>query len=128
MKFTVDAFFEELKPYKDSVLLTPMSVKDISQLEMQVGQRFPAFYKTFLLKAGIKQDAVFGFIDRVDDFQSLHDFLPEGDSKNYFSIGHNGGEDYWLLRSDDTEGHRIYTRPLASTQTLPGGWASGDRQ
>lgn len=108
MNFSVDAFFEELKPYKDSVLLTPMSVKDISQLEMQVGQRFPAYYKNFLLNAGINQDVVFGFIDHVDDFEPLHDFLPEGDSNNYFRIGHNGGEDYWLLRSDDPEDHQVY--------------------
>ena len=102
---TVDKILEELKPYKDKVVINPLSKEEIEIIQSKFKKRIPNYFIDFLKKIGVKQDLVWGLNEGINRFEDLGDFLP---SENYFRFGDNGGEDYWLLKFDNEEDRTIY--------------------
>ncbi|BDD08609.1 hypothetical protein FUAX_10410 [Fulvitalea axinellae] len=105
---TIEKFRQRLKEFDSKVVISPLSEIEVSKIESILERKLPEYYREFLLNIGLKQDVIWGINDRVSDFNPLTNFLPNGESKNYFRFGHNGGEDYWLLRSDDPNDRTIY--------------------
>lgn len=105
---SLDQFIEKLKKFESKVTITPLEEFEVLNIESILNRKLPLYYREFLLKIGLKQDAIWGLNDSVSDFDPLHDFLPSGQSMNFFRFGHNGGEDYWLLRNDDSNDRTIY--------------------
>jgi len=91
---------EASKPYEDKIFICPLTEKEVEIIQNKFDQPLPDYFKEFLLKVGLKQDLVWGLCDRIRDFKDLGDFLPSDD---YFRFGHNGGEDYWLLKFDEKD-------------------------
>lgn len=105
---TVAEFKEKLKEFELKVVTSPLSESDVIVIESILSRKLPNYYREFLLTIGLKQDAIWGLNDAIRDFDPLVDFLPDGQSKHFFRFGHNGGEDYWLLRNDDWSDRTIY--------------------
>lgn len=104
----IESFINKLSKFKDKVTISPLSETEVNEIEQILDRKLPAYYRDFLLQVGLKQDVVWGLNNRVNDFDPLEDFLPEGEHKRFFRFGNNGGEDYWLLRSDDPSDKTIY--------------------
>ncbi|MDN5215081.1 SMI1/KNR4 family protein [Fulvivirgaceae bacterium BMA12] len=104
----IDNFIKKLKDFGSKVTISPLTEVEVTRIETILNRKLPGYYREFLLKVGLKQDVVWGLIERIEDFDPLEDFLPEGESKRFFRFGHNGGEDYWLLRNDDPNDKTIY--------------------
>ena len=105
---TVAEFKEKLKEFELKVVTSPLSESEVTFIESILCRKLPDYYREFLLTIGLKQDAVWGLHDKISDFDPLTDFLPDEQSKDFFQFGHNGGEDYWLLRNDDWSDRTIY--------------------
>jgi hypothetical protein len=105
---TLQEFVEKLKEFESKVTINPLTEDEVDNIELVLNRGLPHYYREFLLKIGLKQDAIWGLFDSVSDFDPLLDFLPEEAATNYFRFGHNGGEDYWLLRNDDPTDRTIY--------------------
>jgi len=99
---------QKLEKYPDQGVITPLNESEIEQIERTLGKELPLFFKEYLRKIGLKQDVVWGVLEQVQDFDRLDDFLPEGTTSQFFRFGHNGGEDYWLLRYDEEQERAIY--------------------
>jgi hypothetical protein len=104
----IDHFLKKIARYRSKVAIAPLIEEDVVRIEERLGRQLPEYYREFLLKIGLKQDLVPGLFNKVDDFKPLTDFLPPGQSERFFQFGDNGGEDYWLLRSDDHSDLTIY--------------------
>lgn len=102
---TIDKILQELEPYKDKVITGPMTEEEIAEIRSKFKRKLPNYYLEFLRKIGLKQNLVWGLLDRPRDFMDLEDFLGSGD---YFRFGHNGGEDYWLLKFENESDRTIY--------------------
>ena len=105
---TLEGFSMRLKEFDSKVFFSPIKESEAREIERRLNRKLPQYYREFLMTIGLKQDVIFGLIDKVSDFDPLIDFLPKGQAKNHFRFGDNGGEDYWLLRSDDFSDHNIY--------------------
>jgi len=105
---TLQEFAMSLKEFDSKVVISPIKESEAREIERRLNRKLPQYYREFLMTIGLKQDVIFGLIDKVGDFDPLFDFLPKGQAKKYFRFGDNGGEDYWLLRSDDFSDHSIY--------------------
>jgi len=105
---TVAEFQEKLKEFDLTVVTSPLSESDVIFIESILCRKLPDYYREFLLTIGLKQDAIWGLNAKISAFDPLVDFLPNGQSKDFFQFGHNGGEDYWLLRNDDWTDRTIY--------------------
>ena len=101
----VDKILEELKPFKDKVLINPLSKEEVEIIQSKFNKRIPEYFREFLLKIGLKQDFVWGINNRIGKFEDLGEFLS---SEDYFKFGDNGGEDYWLLKFEDEKDRSIY--------------------
>lgn len=99
-KSVIDEVLEASKPYEDKIFICPLIEEEVEIIRNKFEKPLPEYFKEFLLKVGLKQDLVWGLCDRVRDFEDLGDFLPSDD---YFRFGHNGGEDYWLLKFDEKD-------------------------
>lgn len=99
-KSAIDEVLEASKPYEDKIFICPLNEKEVEIIQNKFNKPLPNYYKEFLLKVGLKQDLVWGLCDRTFDFEDLGDYLPSDD---YFRFGHNGGEDYWLLKFDEKD-------------------------
>lgn len=99
-KSVIDEVLEASKPYEDKIFICPLTEEEVEIIQNKFDKPLPNYYKEFLLKIGLKQDLVWGLCDRIRDFKDLGDILPSDD---YFRFGHNGGEDYWLLKFDEKD-------------------------
>lgn len=99
-KSVIDEVLEASKPYEDKILICPLTEEEVEIIQNKFDKPLPNYFKEFLLKVGLKQDLVWGLCDRIFDFEDLGDFLLSND---YFRFGHNGGEDYWLLKFDEKD-------------------------
>jgi len=104
----IEMFINKLSDFKDKVTIGPLSKTEVNEIERILDRKLPTYYRDFLLQVGLKQDLVWGLNDKINDFDPLEDFLPDGESKRFFRFGNNGGEDYWLLRNDDPTDKTIY--------------------
>jgi len=105
---TVKEFANKLTEFESKVVISPLNEGEIREIELILNRTLPEYYKEFLRTIGLKQDVIDGLNRRLNDFDPLTDFLPEGQAERYFRFGDNGGEDYWLLRNDDFSDDSIY--------------------
>jgi hypothetical protein len=106
---TVEEFVEKLKEFGSKVLITPLTEIEVANIELVLDRKFPEYYRQFLLQIGLKQDAICGLLDRIEDVNDLAEFLPDGQSTTFFHFAHShNGEGYWLLRIDDPTDKNIY--------------------
>lgn len=98
---------ERVKAVGDKVFYIPMTEAEVANLEQEVGIAFPAYYRDFLLTFGMQQDFVQGLFTDVSDFLEQNSYLQEA-VPNYLMIGDNGGEDYWILRTEKVNSQRIF--------------------
>jgi len=101
----IDEILMDLVPFMDKVFLCPLTSKEIGELEKIYQRKFPEFYRYFLSRIGIRQDFVWGLLGRKFDFKNISEFIS---STDYFQIGDNGGEDYWLLKFDEEDDKSVY--------------------
>ncbi|MDA3616004.1 SMI1/KNR4 family protein [Polluticaenibacter yanchengensis] len=66
-------------------------------MKKKIENKFPNYFRTFLKIFGVRQDLVFGLLNRAEDFIKLTEYLPNDIKKSFVVIGDNGGEDFWLL-------------------------------
>lgn len=104
MKF-IDEIIHNLNPYKDKVFLCPLNKNEIHQIEKNYSRKLPQYYKYFLSKIGLRQDLIWGLNEKMSDFKDISEFIS---SNEYFRVGNNGGEDYWLLKFEDEQDRNIY--------------------
>lgn len=98
---------EHLKGLEDYVFYIPLKEEEVAVLEQKVGIDFPAYYREFLLNFGMQQDFVPGLFTNAEDFVEQNEYLQEA-VPNYLMIGDNGGEDYWILRTEKVKSQRVF--------------------
>ena len=109
MNTTYNEILLKLRPYKDKVFCFPMTEREVTQLEKQMGQQFPVYYRQFLLVFGIRQDFVFELFQRHQDFVSEYQYLPKPLKKKFVPIGgSDAGGDTWLVKASEPDEQRIY--------------------
>jgi len=101
----IDQILNDLKPYLDKVVITPLSNQEIDFIQNKFKKKLPNYYKYFLKNIGLKQDFIWGLKYSKNRFQDLNDFLS---SEDYFQFGDNGGEDYWLLKFENETDRTVY--------------------
>jgi hypothetical protein len=101
----IDKILKDLEPFKDKILISPLSVGEVDLIQSKFNKKLPEYFKEFLLKIGLKQDLIWGINEGVNRFEDLREFL---ESEDYFRFGDNGGEDYWLLKFEDENNRIIY--------------------
>lgn len=114
----IDRFLEDLMPFRGLVVIHPLRMEEVEQIERVLGSELPGYYREFLLKVGLKQDIVWGLHDQLRDFDNLDNLLPENEGHRFFRFGHNGGDEYWLLRIDDSSDTTIYEYDQYSTHRI----------
>ncbi len=108
MEDTYTDILLKLEPYKDKAFYFPLTDNEVDNLEKQIGQRFPAYFKKFLLTFGIRQDFVFELFTREQDFVTEHNYLPKSLQKHFVPIGSSSaGSDTWLIKAKSEE-QKIY--------------------
>lgn len=91
---------KELNQYQDKVLITPLSQEEVNEIQSKFNKKLPQYFIDYLLSFGLKQNIFYGFLDSVNEFQDLSEFI---ESEDYFRFGCNSGEDYWLLKFDEKD-------------------------
>lgn len=99
---------EQLEKYKDIVFYYGLTEDKISVIEEQMENKFPIYFREFLKIFGVRQDFVFGLLDKEKSFVEKMSYLPDNIKKSFVIIGDNGGEDYWLLNSENENDKSIY--------------------
>lgn len=98
----------KLEPYKDKVFYFSLTDSEIVNLEKQIGQIFPNYFREFLLTFGIRQDFVFELFTREQDFADQYKYLPKSLRRYFVPIGgSSAGGDTWLIKSNSEE-QKIY--------------------
>lgn len=98
----------KLEPYKDKAFYFPLSLNEVTNLQKQIGQNFPDYYRQFLLTFGIRQDFVFELFKREEDFADQYKWLPKKLRRDFVPIGgSSAGGDTWLIKSNSEE-QKIY--------------------
>jgi len=98
---------KQLEEYHNIVFYKGLSEEAITTIEKDINKRFPFYFREFLKTFGVMQDFVFGLMTSKDRFYSQND-LPKEIQQSYILIGDNGGEDYWLLNTEDESDTNIY--------------------
>src|SRR5688572_19266350 len=99
---------QQLEPYKDIVFYYGLTEPEVTVIETKIGKSFPVYFREFLKAFGVRQDFVFGLMNIECAFYQNAGYLPEEVKKSYILIGDNGGEDFWLLNTEDENDHAIY--------------------
>lgn len=98
---------ERLVKIEDYVFFMPLTIEEINALQEEIGTIFPTYYKEFLLNFGFQQDLVQGLFTDKEEFIEQNSYLEE-DMSNYLGIGDNGGEGFWMIKTDKEDNQRIY--------------------
>jgi hypothetical protein len=99
----------QLEPYKDKVFLLPLTYPEVIELEANIGQHFPAYFREFLMVFGIRQDLVFDLYKREKDFIDGYSYLPDAFKTGYIAIGASDpGYEHFLLNVTDPADRRVY--------------------
>lgn len=99
---------KQLEEYNNTVFYYGLTEDKISGIEKSIGKKFPAYFREFLKTFGVRQDFVFGLLENEKIFVDKMSYLPDDIKKSFVVIGDNGGEDYWLLNTDDERDKNIY--------------------
>lgn len=100
-------FLKEVAPYDGYLFYKPLTQDEVAELEASISNVLPQYYKEFLLHFGIYQDLIYGLFANKEEWIEQNGYLYEAE-QNYVMIGDNGGEDFWLLRTDDTQDRKVY--------------------
>lgn len=98
----------QIEPYKDWVYFHGLTEGEVLNIESAINNKFPKYFREYLKIFGVRQDLVFGLLSKEDDFFKLTEYLPNDIKKSFVVIGDNGGEDFWLLNSEDDNDTNIY--------------------
>jgi hypothetical protein len=98
----------QLEPFKDKVFYYGLTETEVVDIEQKLGKAFPIYFREFLKIFGARQDFVFGLLTRENDFVEQSEYLPDEIKKSFILIGDNGGEDFWLLNTDNQNDTNIY--------------------
>lgn len=108
MNISYNDLVTQLEPFKDKVLYHGLTETEIVNLEQKTGKSFPVYFREFLRIFGIRQDFVSGLLKREVDFIERTNYLPEEIKMSYVLIGDNGGEDFWLLNTENHNDTNLY--------------------
>ncbi|MDR0193970.1 MAG: SMI1/KNR4 family protein [Myroides sp.] len=100
-------FLKEILPFEDYLFYKPLTQEEVTELESSISNVLPQYYREFLLHFGIYQDLVDGLFTDKEEWIEQNGYLYEAE-QNYVMIGDNGGEDFWLLRTDDVQDRKVY--------------------
>jgi hypothetical protein len=108
----MESFYQDIlkriEPHKDKVFYHGLKESEILDIEKKIGKKFPLYFQEFLKTFGVRQDFVFGLIEKETHFIENLEYLPSEIKKSFVLIGDNGGEDFWLLNSEDEKDTNIY--------------------
>ena len=108
MNMTYIDIIREIEPYKDKVYFYGLTEEEVSNIEINIENKFPNYFREFLKIFGVRQDLVFGLLRKEDDFIEKAEYLPDDIKKSFVIIGDNGGEDFWLLNNKNENDTNIY--------------------
>lgn len=112
----IQDILKEVKQYEDSVVITPLPEEKIEAIDSLYNYRLPEYFKCFLRFIGLRQDLIFGLLDKVNDFTNLNDFI---NSDDYFRFGDNGiNAEYWLLKLDNENDRTVYLFDFDKTDEI----------
>ncbi|MFT3705238.1 MAG: hypothetical protein QM802_22920 [Agriterribacter sp.] len=95
----IDDILLKLEPYNKAFYF-PSTAHEIGLIEKQISQKFPDYFKQFLLTFGIRQDFVFELFKRERDIIDNHSYLPHSLQKHFIPIGgSSAGGDTWFIKS-----------------------------
>ncbi|MDR2223888.1 MAG: SMI1/KNR4 family protein [Flavobacteriaceae bacterium] len=100
-------FLKEILPFEDYLFYKPLTQEEVAELESGISNTLPLYYREFLLNFGIYQDLLPGLFLSKEEWIEQNGYLYEAE-QNYVMIGDNGGEDFWLLRTDDVQDRKVY--------------------
>lgn len=103
MKISYSDIIRKIEPHKDKVFYYPLTENEVKDLEQRTGKLFPDYYREFLKTFGLIQDLVFGLLRNAKAFVKRTNFLPNEVNDSFVLVGDNGGEDYWLLSTDEND-------------------------
>jgi hypothetical protein len=89
----------QLEPFNNKVFYFGLTETQVIDIEQEIGQTFPIYFRDFLKVFGVRQDLVFGLLRNEIDFIERTNYLPNDIKKSFILIGDNGGEDFWLLNT-----------------------------
>jgi hypothetical protein len=108
----MESFYQDIlkkiEPHKDKVFYHGLKESEILEIEKKIGKKFPFYFQEFLKTFGVRQDFVFGLIENENTFIENFEYLPNEIKKSFILIGDNGGEDFWLLNSENEKDTNIY--------------------
>lgn len=100
---------ENLQPVAHQIFRHGLSATQIQSLEENLHLKFPKYYYEFLIFFGFQQDFVPGLFTDEATFLEQNSYLQDADeSDNYLMIGDDGGEHYWLIRTDQPSNPAIF--------------------
>lgn len=108
MKTTYKDILQQIEPYKDRVCFHGLTEVEILNIEKNIENRFPNYFREFLKIFGVRQDLFFGLLSKEDDFLQQTEYLPNEIKKSFVVIGDSGGEGFWLLNSQNDNDTDIY--------------------
>ncbi|MEK6493292.1 SMI1/KNR4 family protein [Myroides odoratimimus] len=100
-------FLKEILPFDNYLFYRSLKEEEVAELETKISKPLPPYYKEFLLHFGFYQDLIKGLFINKNEWIEQNGYLGEVE-ENYVMIGDNGGEDFWLLRTDDTDDRTVY--------------------
>ncbi|MCO7724123.1 SMI1/KNR4 family protein [Myroides odoratimimus] len=100
-------FLKEIAPFENYLFYKALKEKEVVELESSISRSLPPYYREFLLTIGIYQDVIEGLFINKNEWIEQNGYLGEVE-ENYVMIGDNGGEEFWLLRTDDTDDRTVY--------------------
>jgi len=116
MTTAVDEALQPLAPHWNRYVRRPLSPREITQLEHDVGKPMPHALRDYLGAVGLFQDAIrtengaMQFFERAEDFQLATESLElsNDDSIDPFPFGRDNGENTWCLDARHLEGTTVY--------------------
>jgi len=113
MEINYKQILEQIKPFEEEVFYMGLAEQEVQELQFEINTDIPPYYLGFLRNFGFLQDFVAGLFTNKKLFVDYNTFFKEVyntdlGSENYLMIGDNGGEDFWIIRTDDPTDLRLY--------------------
>jgi len=99
---------EQIEPYKEIVFYCGLTELEVRYIEKKIDKSFPVYFREFLKTFGVRQDLVFGLFSRENDLIEQNSHLSDKVRGSYSVIGDNGGEEFWLINTDNPDDTTIY--------------------
>ncbi|MDR0228443.1 MAG: SMI1/KNR4 family protein [Flavobacteriaceae bacterium] len=102
-----ESFLKDIQPFEEYLFYKSLTEQEVISLEAEASCTLPQYYREFLLHFGFYQDLISGLFTTKEEWLEQNGYLHEAE-ENYVMIGDNGGEDFWLLRTDDVQDRKVY--------------------